>query len=447
MHYERTNKQDEAFDLLATKATDIMLYGGSRSGKTFSFTEAVIARAVKCKSRHAILRQHFNHCKQTMWYDTIPKVMDIVYSGLEDRCTWSKADWYIKLPNKSEIWIGGLDDKERTDKILGNEYSSIYFVECSQMSEASVNIAKTRLAEKNTLMKKSYYCCNPPKRSHWLYRKFIDQVDEQGQKMKDWYMYKSLLMNPYDNIKNIDSEYISNILDKLPPLLRQRFRDGLWVSDETDIFKAEWLLPCEVEEKDIAAKFTFIDPANTSKEMASDNTCESAILTMGVTYSGHIFDIELLHGFWSYGELKAKAKYAYDMHSKCSNYTIGVEDVGSQKWLSTDLAEIGITCSLIRPINDKVTRAISVTDILEQGRVSVNDNFLRKQLLGFPGDKLKDAVDCFVYCLKMVKEMNLTYERSVDKYKALDGASRLFWENYDKEHEPPPNNSGEDWGL
>jgi hypothetical protein len=29
------------------------------------------------------------------------------------------------LPNGSEIWFSGLDDKERTEKILGQEYVTI----------------------------------------------------------------------------------------------------------------------------------------------------------------------------------------------------------------------------------------------------------------------------------------------------------------------------------
>ena len=40
-----------------------------------------------------------------------------------------RADGYFSLENKSEIWIGGLDDKERVEKILGKEYATIFLNE------------------------------------------------------------------------------------------------------------------------------------------------------------------------------------------------------------------------------------------------------------------------------------------------------------------------------
>ena len=31
-------------------------------------------------------------------------------------------------PNRSEIWLGGLDDKERVEKILGREFATILLI-------------------------------------------------------------------------------------------------------------------------------------------------------------------------------------------------------------------------------------------------------------------------------------------------------------------------------
>jgi len=44
-----------------------------------------------------------------------------------------RSDGYVEVnPGKSQIWIGGLDEKERVEKILGQEFfSTIYFNECS----------------------------------------------------------------------------------------------------------------------------------------------------------------------------------------------------------------------------------------------------------------------------------------------------------------------------
>ena len=142
-----TDKQEEAQTILAGDATHLMLVGGSRSGKTFLLTRNVVARALKApKSRHVILRYRFNAVKASIVMDTFPKVMDIAFPGMH--YDLNKSDWYVTFPNDSQIWFGGLDDKERTEKILGTEYATIYLNEISQIPYESRNMALSRLAQK-----------------------------------------------------------------------------------------------------------------------------------------------------------------------------------------------------------------------------------------------------------------------------------------------------------
>jgi hypothetical protein len=115
-------KQKAQVDLIASDATHIMAYGGSRSGKTFGFVRAVLIRALAHKSRHAMLRYRFNHIKASIILDTLPTALERCFPGVGANCKLDKSDWYLTLPNGSEIWFGGLDDKERTEKILGQEY-------------------------------------------------------------------------------------------------------------------------------------------------------------------------------------------------------------------------------------------------------------------------------------------------------------------------------------
>lgn len=229
--FKKTQKQIEAIKLLAGNAKNIMLYGGSRSGKTLILCYAMIVRASKVKSRHAILRQRFNHAKRSIWLDTLKKVNSIAFPDLKPKL--NNTDLYLTLANGSEIWVGGLDDEKNVEKILGNEYSTIYFNECSQIEYSSVQIARTRLAEKNELKKKTYYDQNPPTKSHWsywLFEKHIDPIDEAPLPNPE--DYASLLMNPQDNIENIDEEYL-NLLSKMPEKDKNRFLLGLY-NDESD---------------------------------------------------------------------------------------------------------------------------------------------------------------------------------------------------------------------
>jgi PBSX family phage terminase large subunit len=226
--FKKTNKQVEAINILASDKKNIMLYGGSRSGKTFIICYSMIVRAIKEKSRHAILRLKFNHAKTSIWLDTLPKVLDICFPDLKPHIKPNSSDYYFKFPNGSEIWVAGLDDKQRTEKILGKEYSTIFFNECSQIPFGSVNMALTRLAEKNGLLKRAYYDENPPQKSHWSYSIFILNKDPDTWEDRDANKYCSLLMNPDDNIENIDEDYINEVLDVLPPRERQRFREGIF---------------------------------------------------------------------------------------------------------------------------------------------------------------------------------------------------------------------------
>lgn len=118
--FSLTAKQVEANDTLGS-ARHVMLFGGSRSGKTFLIVRAIVVRALKAPgSRHAVLRFRFNAVKASVVYDTFPKVMELCFPGV--KYDLNKTDWFASLSNGSEIWFGGLDDKERTEKILGQEY-------------------------------------------------------------------------------------------------------------------------------------------------------------------------------------------------------------------------------------------------------------------------------------------------------------------------------------
>jgi hypothetical protein len=95
-----------------------MLFGGSRSGKTFLLVRNVVMRGLKAPdSRHAIFRYRFNAVKASVISDTFPKVMRLAFPEVGYKL--DKTDWFATLPNGSQIWFGGLDDKERTEKVWG----------------------------------------------------------------------------------------------------------------------------------------------------------------------------------------------------------------------------------------------------------------------------------------------------------------------------------------
>jgi hypothetical protein len=184
---------------------------------------------------HAILRFRFNHCKESIGMDTLPAVMSKCFPQVP--YTINKSDWFAQLPNKSEIWLGGLDDKERTEKILGKEYATLYLNEASQIPYNSRNLAVTRLAQRciyrtdsgdRELALKMYYDCNPPGKGHWIYQMFYQHRDpETKQPLSQPENYVHMTMNPRDNAANLPADYIKE-LENLPARTRRRFLDGLY---------------------------------------------------------------------------------------------------------------------------------------------------------------------------------------------------------------------------
>ena len=222
--FEKTPAQKKAINLLSGVARHCLLFGGSRSGKSFIIIYALIVRACKIKCRQVILRLAFNAVKTSVWMDTLPKVLSLCFPELT--VIWNKSDYFVSFPNGSELWVGGLDDDKRVEKILGKEFSSIFFNECSQLSYSAVQMALTRLAEKNELKKKVYYDLNPDSKNSWVYYQFIkglNPADDEPLKRPQDYAWTKL--SPKDNLANVDEEYLS-MLESLPEKERLRFLDG-----------------------------------------------------------------------------------------------------------------------------------------------------------------------------------------------------------------------------
>ena len=228
--FKKTDRQKAATRLHVQK-TYIMLEGGSRSGKTFISLRNIFVRAMLVKSRHLVARFRFNHIKASIVMDTLPKMMALCFPDVPYKL--DKTDYYVKLPNGSEVWFAGLDDALRLEKVLGNEYSTIYLNETSQISYEAVTICKTRLAENSGLVHKMYFDCNPPSKAHWSYVVWHKRLDpETKEPIPDADEYGSLAMNPRDNLENLPAKYLK-ILEGLPKKARARFLEGLY-GDNTE---------------------------------------------------------------------------------------------------------------------------------------------------------------------------------------------------------------------
>jgi len=291
--FDLTTRQHQANALLSAPQRHTLLVGGSRSGKTTLFVRAIGVRASRAEnSRHAILRFRGNAARSSIALDTLPKVFRLCFP--EVPLVEHRQDGYYSLPNGAEIWVGGLDDKDRVEKILGQEYSTIFINECSQVSYASVVVALTRLAQVVPgLRQRAYYDLNPVGKGHWSNQIFGDKRDPVSRRpLENPDDYARMFLNPIDNAVNLSPEYL-NSLENLPARQRKRFYEGVYV-DELDgaLWTYEVIEVTRVEEfpKERCRRIVVaVDPSGAgSKDDASSDEIGIVVAALGDDGHGYV---------------------------------------------------------------------------------------------------------------------------------------------------------------
>lgn len=411
-------KQEEAQHVLAGDATHCMLFGGSRSGKTFLLTRNVCFRALKApNSRHAALRFRFNAIKSSIVMDTFPKVMKLAFPGVDYNL--NKTDWFAEFENGSQFWFGGLDDKERTEKILGMEFATLYLNECSQIPWGSVGIATTRLAQraeqeiagrgKSLLVPRMYYDCNPPPKSHWTYKLFVERVDpESKQPLVKPTDYAHFQINPMDNVENLSEGYLET-LKSLSPRLQKRFLKGEFADANPNA-----LFPDEVIDRnrvldgkvpDMVRLVVAVDPSGSGDTDNADNDA-IGIVVAGLGTDGNAYlleDCTVKAGPATWGRV---ATDAYDRHA--ADVIVGEINYGGAMVEHVIQTQLGrrrpykqVTAS-----RGKAVRAEPISALYEQGKVRHVGEFreLEEELAafsthGYVGQSSPNRADAAIWAL------------------------------------------------
>lgn len=356
-----------------------LLVGGSRSGKTTVIVRNVLIRAHKVSSRHLMCRSVFNHAKTSLWHDTIPKVMQLCFDGGKYKPKLNKSDWYIDIKigfgKTSQIWLGGTDSKERVEKILGNEYSTIYANECSQIAYGAITTLRTRLAENSGLNLRFYYDANPPSRRHWLYKEFIEKIIP-GTHEPSTLDSQVLFMNPRGNVQNLPSNYISGVLEKLPKKQKERFLEGkfqlevdgaLW-TDETISWANNMKLGKAV--RTVVA----VDPSTTNNPGSDE--CGIVICSIDEDGKGVVEGDRTVKGSpatWARAVVKA-------YHDFGANYVVAESNQGGEmvtEVISKYQGSQKIMVNLVHASQGKYARAEPVSVLYEQGEIGHRKPMLR----------------------------------------------------------------------
>jgi hypothetical protein len=410
--FRLTVAQNKALDTLTSDATHCALGGGARSGKSALLIICIITRAMKCPySRHAVFRFRLNALISSIVADTLPKMMRLAFPGLWEKCKMNRQDNFLTLPNQSEIWFVGLDDKDRTEKILGMEFATLYFNECSQIPYTSVVIALTRLAQKtSSLTLKAYYDFNPPSKVHWTYLMFIlNKNPENKRDLKHPTDYKFYLINPMDNIDNLDAKYI-NMLDSLNEKARNRFLLGKF-ADESDgqlfteeVIAVQRVLGRQSEIPEFLRVVISVDPSGCSGP--EDKRSDEVGITIGALgIDGKAYLLADLSGKHSPEQWSKIVNDAYARHN--ADIVVGESNFGGDMVRAVlqannpDLPYKEVTAS-----RGKVVRAEPFSTLYQRGKVhhvgyyaELEDQLCGMTTAGYQGLRSPDRADAWIWAL------------------------------------------------
>lgn len=330
--------------------------------------------------------------------DTLPRVMATAYEGIPWKL--NKQDFMATIgggSEPSEIWMAGLDDKDRTEKILGKEFSTILLNEASQISWHARCTALTRLAQKaktrmenradGVLKTRMYYDCNPPNKGHWLYKVFHRKMDPETNQLlakpDDFVVFK---MNPGDNAQNLSSDYLQ-ILDSLSPRLRRRFRDGEYAdANPNALFTEESIDKWRVLDgavPQLIRVVVAVDPSGSGDTDNADND-EIGIVVVGLGIDGNCYVLEdctVKAGPATWGKV---ATSAYDRHK--ADIVVGEANFGGamvQHVIQT--ARPRTPYRAVTASRGKAVRADPIAALYDTGKVRHVGEFreLEDELCGF----------------------------------------------------------------
>jgi phage terminase large subunit-like protein len=390
-----TVKQEQAMSVLAGGAKHVMLEGGSRSGKTFLLTRAVCMRAIKApKSRHAIFRFRFNHLKASIIADTFPKVMQTCFDGVKYRL--DRSDWFAEWENGAQCWFGGLDDKDRVDKILGQEHATLYFNEISQISYGSVQTAMSRLAQRvdqvvgdnrSPLKPRAYYDLNPTNKNHWAYRLFHEQRDpETKEQVPHPADYAFMRLNPSDNVDNLADGYLDT-LRSLGSRQRKRFLDGDWAdANPNALFSDEDIEKWRVLDgrvPEFVRVVVAVDPSGADDDDNADNDAIGiAVVGLGTDGNAYLLeDATVKAGPATWGRV---ATSAFERHK--ADAVVGeINYGGAMVQHVIQVARPRTPFRKVTATRGKTVRAEPFSALYEQGKVRHVGHFsdLEEELSGF----------------------------------------------------------------
>jgi len=424
----------------------LCLVGGSRSGKTFFIVRAIMMRALTAShSDHCILRFRANAAKQSIWHKTLPDVNRICFP--DHRFIEHKQDGFWEAPNGSRVWVGGLDDKARVEKILGNEFATIFLNECSQISYPSVELVQTRLAQivamdlpglSGNLMQRMYFDLNPVGKLHWsneLFGNFRDPVSKKPLANPE--QYGRLFLNPEQNAANLTKDYLDYLRNNRNERHRKRFYEGVYVDEvEGSLWTYELIEQSRCTEEDLPEMrqtIVIIDPSGTmdkSKEADIETrptNDEVGIVVASLGVDGRVYlrqDLSCVEGPKGWGKRAVAAYHAFKADRIVAEVNYGG---GMVEYVIKSLdANVPVKSIRAAPGQGKHVRAEPVSTLYAEDMIrhvgkfgDLEDQLCAFTTLGYGGPKSPDRADAWIWGVTDLVLQDAGAEGWIEYYRQL----------------------------
>jgi phage terminase large subunit-like protein len=310
---------------------------------------------------------------------TVPQVLKACFPQLEPLVRWREQKSYYEIPNlvgeTSRLYIYGTDSKERVDKILGTEWSTVFIEEASQVPYTAVSKLITRMRDPSGLSKRLIYAMNPSGTKHWAHQMFAKDLLPTGE---PWLKpHASLLMNPTDNLANLEESYLDD-LQTLSKRERERFWLGKWANDiegalwsDHDIVQAR---AKSYDSEQVTRSVVAVDPS-VSDTSGSDE-CGIVVTSLSEDEEGPFGIVEADYsGKMSTKKWAATAVRAYE-EFQCNEIVIEANQGGDLCVDAIKAAPGGkyIKVVKVHAARGKQARAEPVQALYENGRVAHNSD-------------------------------------------------------------------------
>lgn len=413
--------QQSAIDLVkSSDATNLLFYGGGRSGKSIVISYIILMRAMAAPgSKHGIFRRTATAARATLFKLAFPKACELTF-GREflanpKNCTINSVDMTITLANGSIISFGGVEEHNR-DRILGEEYETIWLNECTEFEYDDYTFLKSRLSgvtltSSGRRMRPIVFSdLNPDLKTHYTYQCWIAKMNPaRNVPLRDPQDWDSLQMNLAEDATHVSSSYREGLMDGSDADI-QRFVSGYWRDErEHSLFRPSVVNQHRIADapSDLRRIVVAVDPAISSHE-GSD---ETGIVVAGEGADG---DYYVLADYSLKGAPKEWAAAAVQAYTDWEADRIVAEANQGGLMVSETLrhASRNVSVKLVHASRGKVIRAEPISALYSEGRVHHCGEFpvLERQMFAFHSsfDRRKqgspDRLDALVWAITELAE-------------------------------------------